>query len=91
MVRVSEHVRKTHSPDGGIVLDVMHGRMFGLNLVGSKILELLEQQSSPTLIAQEIARKFGVSAEIAEQDVREFLETLEKHHLIETYVPSTAL
>jgi hypothetical protein len=91
MVRVSEHVRKTHSPDGGIVLDVMHGRMFGLNLVGSKILELLEQQSSPTLIAQEIALKFGVSAEIAERDVREFLETLEKHHLIEARLTSNAL
>ena len=91
MVRVSEHVRKTHSPDGGIVLDVMHGRMFGLNLVGSKILELLERQTTPTLIAQEIAQTFGVSAEIAERDVREFVETLEKHHLIETRVLGTTL
>jgi hypothetical protein len=91
MVRVSEQVRKTHSPDGGIVLDVMRGRMFGLNLVGSKILELLEQQSSPTLIAQEIARTFCISIEIAERDVREFIETLEKHHLIETHATKTSL
>jgi hypothetical protein len=91
MVQVSEHVRKTHSPDGGIVLDILHGQMFRLNFVGSKILELLEQQVTPALIAQEIAVTFGISAEIAERDVREFLETLEKHHLIETHVPSTAL
>jgi len=91
MIRVSEHVRKTHSQDGGIVLDVRHGRMFGLNLVGSKILELIERQYTQTQISQEIASTFGVSAEIADQDIREFLETLEKHHLIELHAASAAL
>jgi hypothetical protein len=91
MVQVSEHVRKTHSPDGGVVLDILHGQMFRLNFVGSRILQLLEQQVTPTLIAQKIAATFGISAEIAERDVREFLETLEKHHLIETHTPSTSL
>jgi hypothetical protein len=91
MVRVCEHVRKTHSQDGGIVLDVKHGTMFGLNVVGSKILELLECQTTPTIIAQEIARTFGVSVEIADRDVREFLETLEEHHLIETRCSRGAL
>jgi hypothetical protein len=91
MIRVSEHVRKTHSQDGGIVLDVKHGRMFGLNLVGSKIIELLGQEYSPTFIAQEIARTFGISIGIADNDVREFLDTLEKYRLIETYTSGTAL
>jgi hypothetical protein len=91
MIRLSEHVRRTHSADGGIVLDILHGQMFRLNFVGSKILELLEQQSTPTLIAQEIAVTFGVSAEIAERDVREFLETLEKHRLIETRASGATL
>jgi hypothetical protein len=59
--------------------------MFGLNVVGSKILQLLERQTTPTLIAQEIALTFGISSEIADRDVREFLETLEKHRLIETH------
>ena len=91
MIRVSEHVRKTHSQDGGIVLDVRHGRMFSMNLVGSKIMELLEQEFTPMLIAQEIARTFGVSLKIADQDVREFLETLEKLHLIEARAAAAAL
>jgi Coenzyme PQQ synthesis protein D (PqqD) len=91
MVQVSEHVRKIHSLDGGIVLDILHGQMFGLNFVGSRILELLQQQSTPTLIAQEIAATFGISAETAERDVREFLETLEKHHLIEPRATRTSL
>ncbi len=91
MFRVSEQVRKTSSEDGGIVLDVKHGRMFALNIVGSRIIQLLEQQRTPTEIAQEIASTFGVTADIADCDVREFLETLEKHHLIEARLPSTAL
>ena len=91
MFRVSEYVRKTSSEDGGIVLDVKHGRMFGLNIVGSRVLELLEQQHTPREIAQEIAATFGVTADIADRDVREFLETLEKHHLIEARLTSNAL
>jgi Coenzyme PQQ synthesis protein D (PqqD) len=91
MFRVSEYLRKTSSEDGGIVLDVKHGRMFGLNIVGSRILELLEQQHTPAQIAQEIAVTFGVTTDIADRDVREFLETLEKHHLIEMRLTSAAL
>jgi len=91
MIRVSEHVRNTYSQDGGIVLDVKHGRVFSLNLVGSKIMELLKQEYTPTLIAQELARTFCVSPEIAGQDVREFLETLEKHRLIEAPAARAAL
>jgi hypothetical protein len=91
MFRVSEHVRKTSSEDGGIILDVKHGQMFGLNIVGSRIIELLEQQHTPTQIAQEIASSFGVAAEIADRDVHEFLETLEKHHLIEAHATGVAL
>jgi hypothetical protein len=83
MLRVSEHLRKTSSKDGGIILDVKHGHMFALNFVGSKILELLERETPPAIIVQEIAHIFGVSAEIADRDVREFLETLESHRLIE--------
>jgi hypothetical protein len=77
--------------DGGIVLDILHGQMFGLNFVGSRILQLLEQQVTPALIAQEIAATFGISAETAERDVREFIETLEKHHLIEPRATRTSL
>jgi hypothetical protein len=91
MFRVSEHLRKTCSEDGGIVLDIKQGRMFGLNLVGSKIIDLLERGYTPTLIAQEIARSFDISPETADVDVREFLETLEKHRLIETYPSSASL
>jgi Coenzyme PQQ synthesis protein D (PqqD) len=82
IVRVRDNVRSTHSRDGGIVLDVLHGQMFRLNLVGSRILELLKQGSAEPEIAEQLAREFGVERVTAETDVREFLETLHKHGLL---------
>jgi hypothetical protein len=82
IVRVAENVRSTHSQDGGIVLDILHGQMFRLNFVGSRILELLKQGSAEAEIVQQLVLDFGIERATAEADVREFIETLEKHHLL---------
>ena len=82
IVRVRENVRSTHSQDGGIVLDILHGRMFRLNFVGSRILELLKQGSAEPAIAEQIAREFGIDRAVSGAHVREFIETLEEHHLL---------
>ncbi|MGB7437513.1 MAG: PqqD family protein [Candidatus Acidiferrum sp.] len=82
IVRVADNVRSTHSHDGGIVLDILHGQMFRLNFAGSRILELLKQGSAEPEIAEQLAREFGIDRVAAEADVREFVETLEKHHLL---------
>jgi Coenzyme PQQ synthesis protein D (PqqD) len=82
IVRVAENVRSTHSQDGGIVLDILHGQMFRLNFVGSQILELLKQGLSEFAIAEQLARNFGIDHSTAETNVREFFETLEKHGLL---------
>jgi hypothetical protein len=83
VIRISGNVRNTHNQDGGVVLDIRHGRMYGLNFVGSRILELLKQDYQEPQIAEEISRQFGVGLETATADVREFLESLDKHGLIE--------
>jgi hypothetical protein len=82
MHKVSDAVRSTHGQDGAIVLDVQQGQMFNLNSVGSRIFELLKSGSTETEIVDEIGREFGVSRELAENDVREFLQTLKEKHLI---------
>ena len=91
MYRVSNTVRSTHNQDGAIVLDVRQGQMFSLNFVGSRILELLKRGSTESEIVDEIGREFGVGRELAENDVREFLQTLKKCHLVEEHEPSAAL
>ena len=83
MLRLSEQVRSTHSQDGAVVLDIRHGQMFRLNLVGSRMLELLKLGHCEARIADEISREYGTSPEIVEADLREFLVHLQKHHLLE--------
>ena len=85
MYRVSDEVRNTHSQDGGIVLDIRQGRMFNLNFVGSRILELLKSGSAESEIVNEISRQFDISLELAENDVREFIQTLKTHRLVEDF------
>jgi hypothetical protein len=82
MYRVSQGVRSTHGKDGAIVLDVEQGQMFNLNLVGSRILELLEKGLTESDIVSVITRDFNASREVVERDVCEFLESLKKHRLI---------
>ncbi|MFZ0796871.1 MAG: PqqD family protein [Terriglobales bacterium] len=91
MYRISDTVRSTHSQDGAIVLDIRQGQMFNLNFVGSRILELLKNGSTESAIVDEIRREFGVSRDLAEDDVREFLQNLKKRHLVEEDEPNVAV
>jgi hypothetical protein len=91
MYRVSESVRSTHGQDGAIVLDIRQGQMFNLNFVGSRILELLKNGSTESAIVDEIRREFGVSRDLAENDVREFLQNLKKRHLVEEHEAGVAV
>jgi hypothetical protein len=83
LLRLPDSIRSVHSADGGTALDIGTGRMFNLNLVGSKILELLKSGYTESQIVTQISREFGASTEIVQLDVQEFLSSLEKHHLLE--------
>jgi len=89
VLRIAEGVRSTHDRDGAVILDIHHGQMFTLNLVGSKILEMLERGCPETQMVEEISRKFRIRPDIVERDVREFLECLEKHRLVESRAPNS--
>jgi hypothetical protein len=83
MFRISNDVRSTQTQDGSILLDIHHGQMFCLNLVGSKILELLARGYDETRIAEEISTTYGVARDVAGGDVREFLDALYRHHILQ--------
>ena len=91
MYRVSDTVRSTHNQDGAIVLDLRQGQMINLNFVGARILELLKNGSAEPAIVDEISREFGVSQDLAENDVREFLQSLKKCHLVEEHEPAVVV
>lgn len=83
MFRISDTIRRTETIDGGILLDVHHGQMFCLNVVGAKILELMQRGYDEARIADEISRDYGASKEVVRLDVIEFIETLQKHHILQ--------
>ena len=56
--------------------------MFSLNIVGSTILDLLEQGWDEVRIAQEISLAYAISVEVARADVHDFIESLSKHHIL---------
>ena len=83
MHKISDAVRSTHGQDGAVLLDIQQGQMFNLNLVGSRILELLESGSTESAIVDVISREFNAARNLVESDVREFLETLKTYNLVE--------
>ena len=85
MWKISDDVRSTETQDGSILLDVHHGQMFCLNLVGSKIFELLARGYDEARIAEEISSAYGVARDIASGDVREFLDALNRHHILQPF------
>ncbi len=83
MFRISDTIRRTETADGGILLDVHHGQMFCLNVVGAKVLELMQRGYDEPRIADEISRGYGMNGEVVRADVIEFIEILRKHHILQ--------
>lgn len=85
MFRISDTIRRTETSDGGILLDVHHGRMFCLNVVGARILELMQRGYDETHIAEEISKTYGAEITAVRTDVHEFIEVLQKHHILQAH------
>ena len=83
MLNTSDSVRSTQTEDGRILLDVRHGQMFSLNVVGSKILELIEEGWDEARIAEEISRAYNTTIEVARTDVHEFIQALRRHSILQ--------
>lgn len=83
MFRVPDTIRSAQTPDGAVLLDVHHGQMFCLNVVGAKILALMRRGYDESRIADEISRDYGIKQDIVLADVIEFIEMLQKHHILQ--------
>lgn len=90
MLVVSSTVRRTRTPDGAILLDVERGEMLCLNPVGSKILDLLDEECDESEIVDRVSETYGADVEVVRGDVRDFLETLSRHHIVRQDGPSPA-
>lgn len=83
MFTLADAIRRSDTDDGGILLDIHHGKMFCLNVVGARIIRLLEKGCDEDQIAAEVSREYKVDSATARADIREFIATLHKHHLLQ--------
>jgi hypothetical protein len=88
--RISDTIRRTQTEDGGVLLDILHGQMFCLNVVGAKILELLAEGLDETQIANQISGAYVMDIETVHADVHEFIESLNKHHILQVHAAAGA-
>lgn len=65
------------------MLDIHHGEMFCLNVVGSKIIELLERGLDEAQIAEQVSSVFAADIETVRVHVRDFIEVLHQHHILQ--------
>lgn len=65
------------------MLDIHHGQMFCLNVVGSKIIELLERGLDEAQIAEQVSSAFAADIDTVRADVRDFIDVLNKHHILQ--------
>ncbi len=90
-MKLSTQVRSTHDRDGAVVLDIVHGRMFRTNAVGSRILELLRHGYTESEITERIAIGFCTEPGAVAADVQGFLAQLKTFHLVEVSEEMSAL
>jgi hypothetical protein len=82
-MKLLTQVRAAYSRDGAVLLDVHDGQMYRLNVVGSRMLELLNAGSTEIQIADELSLEFGVARETVAKDLQEFFARLQEHSLLE--------
>ena len=83
MFKISDTIRRAQTDDGGVLLDILHGQMFCLNVVGAKILELLEKGFDEAQIADQVSGAYVMDIETVRADVHEFIEVLNKHRILQ--------
>src|SRR5690348_8825114 len=82
MLVVSDTVRRTRTPDGGMLLDVRRGRILCLNVIGSKILDLIEGGGDEEHIVEALKAEYDMPIDTVRADVRDFLQTLVQHEVL---------
>ena len=76
MAPFTEAIRRLSSTDGGVVFDLRSGRMFRVNQLGARVLDLMEHGDSPAQIALKLSVEFQVALTEVQTDVGEFVESL---------------
>lgn len=83
---ISRHESIIHSKldDEIVMLSIEKGKYFGLNPVGSRIWELIEEPKTVSTIISTLADEYEVSLETCEKDLLHFLSQMAEQQIIQT-------
>jgi hypothetical protein len=82
MYELDPGIRSTCNDDGGTLLDISRGKIFRLNVTGSRIVTLLQSGQAESRIIDSISQEFDIARSAVQADVSEFLRCLERQGLI---------
>jgi len=78
----SGSVRDIQTADGAVLLDKEQGLCFSMNIVGTKIWNLLKLRQPVDSITRSVAQEFGMDESQVRQDVMEFVRALKESGLL---------
>ncbi len=84
--KLLEHVSVTEVDDESVLLDLNSGAYYGLNSVGTQILQSLDKEQGIIALIEELSSTHNVTKSQVRQDAQELLEQLLSEGLI--YVDS---
>jgi hypothetical protein len=82
MIKLNEMVRKTAIDGEMVLLDAKSGAYYGLNEVGSRMVELALQLPDIQAIIEALAKEFDADESIIKNDFTELMDTLLRKELI---------
>ncbi len=88
-VQISRDVLVRHLDGESVLLDLKSQRYFGLDAVGTRIWQLLEEHAEPRTVLEQLIEEFDAPRPRLEQDLKQFLSRLEAAALITVVRPET--
>ena len=78
----ADYVVSAAERDRTILLDLVHGRYYGLNDVGTRIWDLLCEGADRNTIVLQVAEQYAISHDTVAHDVEAFVTALAERQLV---------
>ena len=82
IVVAAESVAAAEVEGESILLDVNIGQYYGLNEVGARIMEIVQQPTPVSTIREVMSKEYEIDQDRLEHDLASFLEQMIEHQLI---------
>lgn len=82
LVRRNSSIFFTRVDDDLVLFSANQGMYYGMQLVGSRIWALIEDEVSVAEICDELIERFSVDRETCEREVMQFVEQLEEQGMV---------